>query len=137
MGSGDNVPERRGRDLSWLKKPITIFTIAGILAGFGGGYLTAKSVEGLSPHATANSAEAVKGLNWPFFGRPRAASAKRAAPPKPDGFAVWRQRIDTSGADPVVCIELTRELDPAKAYGDFVIVAPTLAGKPAVSAKGS
>jgi alpha-2-macroglobulin len=137
MGSGDSVPERRARDLSWLRKPITIFTIAGVLAGFGGGYLTAKSIEGLSPGAKASSAKPIEGLNWPFFGKPRAAGAKRAAPPKPDGFAVWRQRIDTSGADPVVCIELTRPLDPARAYGDYVLVSPTLAGKPAVSAKGS
>src|SRR6476661_1635894 len=107
MGSGDNTPQGRGRDLSWLKKPITIFTIAGILAGFGGGYLTAKGLEGLPAGAKINSARALDGPSWPFFGKPRAAGAKRAAPPKPDGFAYWRQRVDTSTAEPVVCLELT------------------------------
>jgi uncharacterized protein YfaS (alpha-2-macroglobulin family) len=128
MGSGDNAPSGRGRDLAWLKRPIVLFTIAGILAGFGGGYLTAKGLEGL-PAAHANSARAGEGLAWPFFGKPRAANARRAAPPKPDGFAVWEQRIDTSGAEPVVCIRMTRPLDPARPYGDFVLVSPAIDGK--------
>ncbi|MDB5452848.1 MAG: alpha-2-macroglobulin domain protein [Caulobacteraceae bacterium] len=136
MGSGDDAPSGRGRDLSWLKRPVTIFTIAGVLAGFGGGYLTAKGLEGLPAAAGANSARATDAPAWPFFGKPRSASAKRAAPPRPDGFAVWQQRIDTSGAEPVACIRMSRPLDPARAYGDFVLVSPNLNGKPAVSAKG-
>lgn len=136
MGSGDNASSGRGRDLAWLKKPITLFTIAGILAGFGGGYLTAKGLEELPLGAKANSAHASEGPGWPFFGKPRSASAKRAAPPKPDGFAVWRQAIDTSGAAPAVCIQMTRPLDPATAYGDFVLISPAINGKPAVNAKG-
>ncbi|HET9160284.1 MAG TPA: alpha-2-macroglobulin, partial [Caulobacteraceae bacterium] len=136
MGSGDNAPSGRGRDLAWLKRPITLFTIAGILAGFGGGYLTARGLEGLPAGVHANSAKPSEGLSWPFFGKPRAASARRAAPPKPEGFAVWDQRIDTSGAEPVACIRMTRPLDPAKAYGDFVLVSPTLNGKVAATARG-
>jgi uncharacterized protein YfaS (alpha-2-macroglobulin family) len=136
MGSGDNAPTGRGRDLSWLKRPITLFTIAGVLAGFGGGYLTAKSLEGLPAGAHANSAKASQAPSWPFFGRPRAANAKRAAPPKPDGFTVWDQRVDTSGSEPVVCIRMTRPLDPAKSYGDYVIVSPALNSKIAATPKG-
>ncbi len=55
---------------------------------------------------------------------------------KPDGFAIWKTRLDTSSPDPLACIEMTRDLDPSKSYGDFVLVSPDLGHAPAVIVKG-
>ena len=106
--------------------------------GFGGGALTMRLADshrlltsGLA--APGQAAPADHGFSWPFFGKPRSASATRAAPPKPEGFAVWKQRIDTSRPDAVGCVELTRPLDPARSYADFVLVSPDLGHPPAVS----
>jgi hypothetical protein len=73
-----------------------------------------------------------EGSPWPFFGKPRSATAPRAAPPKPAGFAVWRSRIDTSRPDPLACVQMTRPLNPAKSYSDYVLVAPDVGHAPAV-----
>ena len=43
---------------------------------------------------------------WPFFGHPRSAGAPRAGESKPNGFAIWKTRLDTSGADPLACIQI-------------------------------
>lgn len=105
-----------------------------VFAGFGAGAVTMRWVDN---HRTSGSgtatAEADHGLPWPLFGHPRAADAPRPAVPKPAGFAFWRSRIDTSRPDPVGCAELTRPLDPARSYADFVLVTPDLGHKPAVS----
>lgn len=98
--------------------------------GFGGGALTmhlADTHRLATGAAPGQAAPADQGLSWPFFGKPRAASAARAAPPKPDGFAVWKQRIDTSRPDAQGCIEMSRQLDPTRSYADFVLVSPTSA----------
>jgi len=71
------------------------------------------------------------------LGKPRPAAAPRRGQPKPEDFAVWRSRVDTSGAAPLACVEMSRPLDPAKSYADFVLVSPELNGAPAVSVKGS
>ncbi len=106
---------------------------AALILGFGGGFLVGK---GGAHHGPANLATQEVGFRWPFFGHPRSAGARRAAPPKPAGFAVWKTRIDTSGAQPQACIRLTRPLDPSKAYSDFVMVSPETEGTPAASARG-
>jgi len=110
--------------------------IAVVVAAFGGGFLTAKTAGGLfGPKAPAATAE--QGVGWSLFGKPRAAGAPRRGLVKPEGFAVWKSRIDTSKAEPQACIELTRPLDPAKSYGDFVLVSPDLGTAPAVTVKGA
>lgn len=106
-----------------------------ILAAFGGGFLTAKGIEGLGKPQVAAVEPGAQG--WSLFGKPRGANAPRRGIPKPEGFAVWRSRIDTSKAEPMACVELTRPLDPARSYADFVLVSPDLGHSPAVSAKGS
>ncbi len=110
-----------------------------LLAAFGGGFLTAKTVDHVSASRAGGGAEATgdRGIDWPFFGKPRGAGARRAGPARPEGFAVWRNRIDTSGAQPMACIELTRPLDPAKPYGDYVLVSPATDAAPAVRVRGS
>ncbi len=106
---------------------------AALILGFGGGFLAAR---GTSRHAPPSVGQVETGLHWPFFGHPRSAKARRPAPAKPSGFAVWKTRIDSSGAQPKACIELTRPLDPSKAYADYVLISPETGGAPAVSAKG-
>jgi hypothetical protein len=110
--------------------------VALTLAGFGAG---AGAMRWVDSHHLAGAgvggalAEAEHGLPWPFFGHPRSADAPRAGSAKPAGFAFWRSRIDTAGADPLACAELTRPLDPSKAYADYVLVSPDLGHPPAVS----
>ncbi len=90
--------------------------------GFGGGFLAARLLP--SPAHTASPLST--GFAWPFFGKPRAANAPRAGAPKPDGFAIWTTRIDTSRADPLACVRMSRPLDPRRSYSDFVLVSPAL-----------
>ena len=96
-------------------------------------FLFAKGVDG-KLFTPAGVAQAL--AYWPFFGHPRAANAPRAGEVKPDGFAIWKTRLDTSSADPLACIEMTRDLDPSKSYGDFVLVSPDLGHAPAVIVQG-
>src|SRR6185503_12798490 len=88
-------------------------------------------------HGGGSAPQDQQGIDWPFFGKPRSAKAKRAPIARPDGFAVWRTRIDTSGPEPKACIEMSRPLDPAKPYADFVLISPDTGTAPAVSARGS
>lgn len=123
----------------WLEKgrraPATVAAVL-VLAGFGGGFLAAKAID--SAHLARPAADAeTSGGTWSLFGKPRGAGAPRRGIPKPDGFAVWRSRVDTSGAAPLACIEMSRPLDPSKSYADFVLVSPDVDGAPAVSVKGS
>ncbi len=107
-----------------------------VIAAFGGGVLSAKGVDWLGKPA-AETAAAPGAQGWSLFGKPRDAKAARRGIPKPEGFAVWRHRIDTSANQPAACIELTRALDPAKSYADYVLISPDLGGTPAVTVKGS
>jgi hypothetical protein len=107
--------------------------IAAVVVAFGGGFLLAKGVDGtLFRHGLTSQTLAY----WPFFGHPRAAGAPRQGEVKPDGFAIWKTRLDTSGPDPLACVEMTRDLDPSKSYSDFVLVSPDIGHAPAVTAKG-
>ena len=71
-----------------------------------------------------------------MFGKPRPPARPPGGLAKPDGFAVWKTRLDTSGAQPLACIRDDAALDPAKSYADFVLVSPDLGHAPAVSVKG-
>ena len=106
-----------------------------VIASFGGGFLAAKGLDLIKPAAAGKLEPGAEG--WSLFGKPRGAGAPRRGVPKPEGFAVWRSRIDSSGPAPMACVEMTRPLDPSKSYGDFVLVAPDLGHAPAVSVKGS
>lgn len=113
-----------------------------LLTGFGGGFLIAKITDGQPSRPTVdargNPVQAGMFDGWrSMFGRPRAANAPRPAPKKPAGFAVWRQRIDTTGANPKACIEFTRPLDPSKPYSDYILVSPDPGSAPAATVKGS
>ena len=116
---------------------VSVLLAAGIAtAAFGGGLLTSKIFDGGKP-ADVNAAAESHGSAWSLFGKPRGANAARRGLPKPEGFAVWRSRIDSSKAEPLACVELTEPLDPAKSYGDFVLVSPDLGHPPAVTVQGS
>jgi uncharacterized protein YfaS (alpha-2-macroglobulin family) len=107
--------------------------VAILAVGFGGGFLTAKLV---SPRVASPGVTAANGFAWPFFGQLRAADAPRAAPKKPDGFAVWTTRFDVQPAGPRACISMSRPLDPRRSYGDFVTVSPDLGHPAAVTVQG-
>jgi uncharacterized protein YfaS (alpha-2-macroglobulin family) len=109
-----------------------------VVAAFGGGFLSAKAVDGLHLFGGKSAtAQAEGAVGWSLFGKPRGAGAPRRGAVKPEGFAVWRSRVDTSKADPQACIEMTRPLDPAKSYADYVLVSPELGTTPAVAVKGA
>lgn len=120
-----------------------IAAAAALALGFGGGWVAAKGGDLFAPSSSQGPAGSVAdvaangrtpgALPWNLFGKPRSAGASRRGIPRPDGFAVWRQRLDTSGSEPRACIELSKPLDAAKTYGDFVLVSPDLGGTPAVS----
>ena len=109
--------------------------LALVVAGFGGGFLTDRLLAHgpVAPSATASSSD---GFDWPFFGKPRDASAPRAGVTKPDGFAVWTSRLDPRPEGPAACIRMSQPLDPRKSYGDFVTVTPELGHPPAVTVNG-
>jgi uncharacterized protein YfaS (alpha-2-macroglobulin family) len=107
---------------------------AGVLC-FGGGALTMQVIYTYHPFSHGSARDGDQGVAWPFFGKPRSASAPRAGLPKPANFAVWRQRIDTSTANPSACVQMSRRLDPGKTYSDYVLVSPDLGHTPAVSVK--
>ena len=102
--------------------------------GFGGGWLAGRGHQAGKPGETVAQADA--GTPWALFGHPRSAGAPRPNQPKPDGFAVWKTRVDSSGPQPLACVRLTRPLDPGKAYADYVLISPEIGGTPAVSARG-
>ena len=132
---------RSGFSMPRFGPGLAIGAAALLALGFGGGYVTANGgIPGLGGSRAGGSvAEAPKegrtpgALPWNLFGKPRAAGAPRRGIPKPEGFAVWRSRIDTSANEPKACIELSRPLDSGKAYSDYVLVSPDLGGTPAVS----
>src|SRR5947207_331725 len=73
--------------------------IAPASTAFAAGLLAA-AVISQGPNAGTANAWADKGGPWSLFGKPRAAGAARPGAPRPQEFAVWRTRIDTSGAEP-------------------------------------
>jgi len=108
--------------------------IAALVVAFFGGFLVAKGLDGAFVHR-GGAPIAETGSVWSLFGNPRAADAPRRGIPKPDGFVVWKTRMDTSAVQPLACVELTRPLDPARPYSDFVLVSPDLGHPPAVTVK--
>ncbi|MET0293738.1 MAG: hypothetical protein ABW042_01885, partial [Phenylobacterium sp.] len=118
MGAGDEgaagPAPRRGlfERLRAARLP-AVATLALVIAGFGGGVVAANVFGG--GHASGPAgAEAERGEVWSLFGKPRSADAKRGGPKKPEGFAIWRTRVDSTGAEPRACIEMSRALDPAR-----------------------
>ncbi len=122
----------------WHNRTLIASAAAVLISGFCVGFLTARATNGHADHGGQVVASDV--LNGPasgLFGKPRATNAPRAGDVKPDGFAVWKQHLDTSGNSPKACITFSKPLDPSKPYGDYVTVAPALPTAPAVSANGS
>ena len=111
--------------------------VAALAVGFGGGFVTGKSNLFTGHRVGGSTAVAEQGQPWSLFGHPRDASAPRRGIPKPDGFVFWRQRVDTSGGEPLACLELTKPLDPAKSYSDYVLVTPDLGHPAAVRVKNN
>jgi uncharacterized protein YfaS (alpha-2-macroglobulin family) len=153
--STDETPPEGGRDIhkAWrarwdgfrqtvadrwpaaLKGPVAIAVAGALILGFGGGFAVGKGgffFGGGKPVG----AQAVKGEAWSLFGKPRGAHAPRRGIPKPEGFAVWQTRVDSSGQDPLACIRMSKDLDPSKSYADFVLVSPDLGRQPSVRVKG-
>ncbi|MCG9916459.1 MAG: alpha-2-macroglobulin family protein [Phenylobacterium sp.] len=124
---------------SRLTQGRTPVVLAGVLivAAFGGGFLTAKGVDVLRIPRLAVSGADTAPEGWSLFGRPRGADAPRRGAPAPEGFAVWRTRVDTSTAQPRACIEMSRPLDPQVAYADYVLVSPDLGETPAIAVDGA
>ncbi|MGH1557724.1 hypothetical protein ACRAWD_07520 [Caulobacter segnis] len=153
--STDETPPEGGRDLRsslkarwdrlragvsarWpdvLKGPVAIALAGALVVGFGGGFAVGKGGLFFGGGKPAG-AEAVKGEAWSLFGKPRSANAPRRGIPKPEGFAVWQTRVDSSGPDPLACIRMSKALDPSKSYADFVLVSPDLGRQPSVRVKG-
>lgn len=117
-----------------MNRTLAAAAITALIVGFGGGFLVAKGIDwALRPTYAANAAG---GSFWSMFGHPRSASAPRQGIVKPDGFVIWKTSLNTSGAQPSACIEMTKPLDPTKSYGDFVLISPDLGHPPAVSVQG-
>ncbi|MFI4975181.1 MAG: alpha-2-macroglobulin [Caulobacterales bacterium] len=117
-----------------MNRNLAAAAIVSLIVGFGGGFLVAKNLPGGFPAASQLAGRA--GQPWSLFGHPRAADAPRRGVPKPDGFAVWTNRLDTSGADPLACVRMSKPLDASKSYSDFVMVSPDLGHAPSVKVNG-
>jgi uncharacterized protein YfaS (alpha-2-macroglobulin family) len=113
-----------------LSRAVVAVAAVGVVIAFSAGVVIGK----LTSNRQAGVAQ--QSFAWSLFGKPRAAGAARPAAPKPDGFAVWTTRVDTSQAEPLACVRMTRPLDPSRSYGDFVQVQPDLGHAPAVSVRG-
>src|SRR5579859_7488634 len=108
-----------------------------LVLGFALGFLVAKGLDGafVGRPPSASMAAAPADI-WSLFGKPRAAGAPRRGIVRPDGLAVWKVRLDTSGPQPLACVEMSRDLDPTKSYADFVLLSPAPDHPPAVTARG-
>src|SRR6188508_2421501 len=94
-----------------LKSPLVAVGAAALVLGFGGGFAVGKVADlGWFGGKSAATAEAPKGQAWSLFGKPRSANAPRRGIPKPEGFAVWQSRIDSSGAEPMACVRMSKPL---------------------------
>jgi len=116
--------------LQHVDRRITTAGLGILLAGFLGGFVFAKATDALN----VGKPGAISLFSG--FGHPRGATAPRRGIPKPEGFAPWRQVVDSSGADPRACVEFTRPLDPRRSYADFVLISPDPGRAPAVTVKG-
>jgi uncharacterized protein YfaS (alpha-2-macroglobulin family) len=115
----------------WQDRSLALGAVGALVVGFGGGFIVAKASEAMHTARPA-TAESGGGL-FSMFGHPRSANAPRRGLVKPEGFAVWRQRVDTSDASPKACVEFTRPLDASKSYADYVLVSPDPGRPPAAT----
>ncbi|MBC7667728.1 MAG: alpha-2-macroglobulin family protein [Gemmatimonadaceae bacterium] len=119
-----------------LKSPLAAVALGALVVGFGGGFAVGKVSDlGWFGGKSAATATAPKAQAWSLFGKPRSANAPRRGVPKPESFAVWQSRIDSSGAAPMACIRMSKALDPSKPYADFVLLSPDIGHQPAVRVK--
>jgi len=118
-----------------MNRTLAAAALIALVIGFGAGFLVATGVDHRDGRHAVAAGQGFGGL-WPLFGKPRAADAPRRGEPMPAGFAVWKTRLDTSGQQPLGCVRLTRPLDPAKSYSDFVLISPQADHPAAVSARG-
>ncbi|MDC7683098.1 alpha-2-macroglobulin [Asticcacaulis sp. BYS171W] len=121
----------------WRNRTVITGAAAVLISGFCVGFLTAKATEGGFKPGAKDGAIPITETLGTIFGKVRDKNAPRAGGAKPAGFAVWKQRLDTSGASPKACIEFSRPLDSSKSYGDYVMVSPELPSAPAVTVKDS
>lgn len=127
----------RMRDLPqhpWTRPALA--ALVALILGIGLGVAIGRNGQESDVVAQGSSAKPVEGDAWSLFGHPRSPAAARRGLPRPSGFAYWRQRLDTQGNDPKACLELSRPLDPAKNYADFLLIAPDLGHPPAVRVVG-
>jgi uncharacterized protein YfaS (alpha-2-macroglobulin family) len=111
--------------------------LAILALGFGIGFLAAMGLGGAFAHrGGAGVGVETASDAWSLFGKPRAAGAARRGIVRPADFAVWKTRLDSSGGQPLACVEMSRDLDPAKSYADFVLVSPQPDHAPAVTVRG-
>jgi len=118
-----------------MNRTLAAAAIAALVVGFGVGFLAAKGSDGALGRSETVAPAPREGSIWSLFGKPRSPDAPRRGMPRPDGFAVWKSRLDTTGPQPLACVQLTRPLDSARPYADFVLVSPELGHAPAVSVK--
>jgi uncharacterized protein YfaS (alpha-2-macroglobulin family) len=116
-----------------VSRTTILAAVALVVVGFAAGFLTSNL---FSPHRSSAAQVGASAVDWPFFGKPRAAGAPRALPRKPDGFAVWTSRLDAKAPGASACVRMSRPLDPRKSYGDYVTVSPDLGHPPAVTVAG-
>lgn len=122
--------------IDWQNRTLIAGAAAVLISGFCVGFLTAKATEGGFKAKDTGSVSITETIGT-LYAKPRDKNAPRSGGQKPSGFAVWKQRLDTTGATPKACIEFSRPLDPSKSYADYVMVSPELPATPAVTAKGS
>ncbi|MBW8734283.1 MAG: alpha-2-macroglobulin family protein, partial [Asticcacaulis sp.] len=122
--------------IDWHNRTLIAGAAAVLISGFCVGFLAAKATNGGHDSTTVAASGVLEGPATGLFGKPRDKTAPRASDVRPAGFDTWKQRLDTSGDSPRACVQFSKSLDPAKPYGDFVVVSPALASAPAVSVKG-
>jgi uncharacterized protein YfaS (alpha-2-macroglobulin family) len=124
--------------IDWHNRTLIAGAAAVLISGFCVGFLTAKATNGAHGGGAVAAADAglLDGPATGLFGKPRDKNARRASDVKPAGFGVWKTKLDTSGDTPKACIQFSKDLDPSKPYGDYVVVSPALSSAPAVAAKG-
>ncbi|BEV09630.1 alpha-2-macroglobulin family protein [Asticcacaulis sp. DW145] len=123
--------------IDWRNRTVISAAAAVLISGFCVGFLTAKATEGGFKSPAPGGQIPITETMGKLFGKVRDKNAPRSGGMKPAGFAVWKQRLDTSGSSPQACVEFSRPLDASKSYGDYVLVSPELPSAPAVTVKGS
>ncbi|ESQ80963.1 alpha-2-macroglobulin [Asticcacaulis sp. YBE204] len=121
----------------WRNRTVITGAAAVLISGFCVGFLTAKATEGGFKPGAKDGVIPITETLGTIFGKVRDKNAPRSGGAKPAGFAVWKQRLDTSGGSPKACIEFSKPLDSSKSYGDYVMVSPELPSAPAVTVKDS